>query len=98
MFGRDTGGTVQRMKPATPPVAPSIRIGAELQQYIDHLDLIVPRHSNQRWRIEPKDRRVDARSQLLVLLEHCTQSARVAVANRALEALDRRPPSGCILL
>jgi len=56
-----TARTVKWMKSPCPPAALSIGIGAELEQHIDHINMLA-RHRHERRRIESENGRVDVRT------------------------------------
>jgi hypothetical protein len=67
---RRAGRTVQRMKPARPPLAPPVRVGAEFEQQVHDRKIVGVR--NDRRGIEAEHGIVDPRAQLGMLLKEAS--------------------------
>ena len=72
--GGGAGGDVQRVKPSCPPIAPPIRIGAELEQHLDHGEIV--REGDDGRLIEGERRLVD-------IARGAQDASRKAAARRA---------------
>ena len=89
-IGRRAHRGVQSVEPARPPLTAPVRVRAELEEHIHHLDVV--RVRDDRRRIEVEDRVVDALAELRVLLKHAPHRARIATSKRVVQALLGRSP------
>jgi hypothetical protein len=80
--------TVKRVKSAGPPAALSVRVGAELEEGLDQLEVAIPRDRDKRGRIEAEQRLVDCGPRLGVVRQDSTQCDRIAALHRVLEQID----------
>jgi hypothetical protein len=71
-------------KPPAPPRAFLVGIGAELQKYFDHREVIADRQ--QRRSVEAENGVVDRGASLGALFEHMSQRFRIPAFDRALES------------
>ena len=76
------------MKSARPPIAAPIRIGAEVEEYIDYC--WVAGEGYDRWRIEGEQRLVDSFAQFGVPLEEDPHGICIPPPERVINALFRR--------
>jgi hypothetical protein len=80
---------VQRMEATSPPAAPAVRIGAELEQRIHHVHVSVTRNRHEGRRVETKQWIVDGCPRFRTLSQHASQCRRVAVIYGAPELVNR---------
>src|ERR1700730_11772386 len=83
-FGGCPGRGVEGMESARPPITPPVRICAEIEEHVDHRE-IVGEGDNGR-RIERKQRVVDSRAELRICLEEHANGACVATSERVMHA------------
>src|SRR5688572_3528803 len=89
-LGRTTGGGVQGVKAACPPVAAAVGVGAELEEQLDHREVVGV--GDDRRRVEPEHRLVDVLAELRMLLEEMSYRTCVAPVESASQLFD----SACV--
>jgi hypothetical protein len=82
------GRTVEGMESPRPPFAPAVWIGAELEEHVSELDVVLRRI--QRRRIEAEYRFVDGRAYIFVAFEEPAYGRGVFAVYCALELFERR--------
>jgi hypothetical protein len=84
------GGEVQRVEGSRPPLAAAIRIGTELEEHVDHREVV--RAVDDRGRIEREQGRVDHLPEGGLLLEDPAHCVGVAPVKRGGDPLVRGTP------
>ena len=86
-FCRESSCRMQRMKAASPPGAALVRVGAELQQHLDHVRIAGTGH--QRWRVEGEKRHVDHGPEFRMARQQLPRGGGVAAHHRVMQLLVR---------
>ena len=81
----DAGRGMQRMKPASPPFAAPVRIGAEVEEYLHHRQIAGAGHDSRR--IEREHGSVDLLTKLRMTLEESAHRARIATRESVVHVL-----------